>query len=236
MSPSSRGTAERALWGAVPPLAIVWQCGLDASAYLALGQQIEVGEHACPECGRLLGGWSGYWRWVRGPGTARMWIRRQRCSRCRHSHALLPDFLLERRLDEVQVIGQALALGLTSGLGMRPVAERLGVPMTTARDWRRRFRVNALVLATALVAVAVRLDPAPVLLSGTDHEHAALEALGAAWRRARSRFDARVPELWRFWSLISGGQALGTNRSPPLRGGAERIGWCAVPEATRRCA
>jgi hypothetical protein len=29
--------------------------------------------------------------------------------------------------------------------------------------------------------------------------------------------------VWRFWSLMSGGQALGTNRSPPFRqrGGAD---------------
>jgi hypothetical protein len=121
---------------------------------------------------------------------------------------------LERRIDAVQVIGRALALGIASGLGMRPVAERLGVPMTTARDWRRRFRVNALVLGTALVALAVHLDPTPVLVNGTDHERTALEALGAAWDRARRRFE-RTPELWRFWSLISGGRALGTNRSPP---------------------
>ncbi len=200
-----------------PPLSIVWQCPLDVSAYVALGQQIEVGEHACPACGRRLGGWSGYWRWVRGPGTDRLWIRRCRCSRCRRSHALLPDFLLERRLDDVAVIGQALALSIAGGLGIRPVAERLGVPMTTARDWRRRFRVHALVLATALVTLAVQLDPAPVLLSGTeDHERAALEALGATWQRARSRFGERVPGLWRFWGLISGGRALGTNRSPPF--------------------
>jgi transposase-like protein len=196
-------------------LSIVWQCELDVSTYVALGQQIEVGEQACPECGQRLGGWGGYWRWLRGPGSERLWIRRCRCSRCRRSHALLPDFVLERRLDEVRVIGQALVLSITSGLGMRPVAERLGVPMTTARDWRRRFRVNAVGLATLLVALAVGLDPAPVLLSGTDHEHAALEALGASWQRARTRFGERIPLLWCFWSLISGGRALGTNRSPP---------------------
>jgi len=196
-------------------VSIVWRCPLDVSAYVALGQQVEVGEQACPECGQRLGGWGGYWRWVRGPGTERLWIRRKRCSRCRRSHALLPDFLLERRLDEVHVIGQALALSIASGLGMRPIAERLGVPMTTVRDWRRRFRVNALVMVTALVALAVRLDPAPVLLSGTDRQCTALEALGASWQRARARFGERVPELWRSWSLISGGRALGTNRSPP---------------------
>jgi len=185
------------------------------SAYLALGQQIEVGEQACPECGQRLGGWGGYWRWVRGPGCERLWIRRCRCSQCRRSHALLPDFLLERRLDEVEVIGQALALSIGSGLGVRPVAERLGVPMTTARDWRRRFRINALLMATTLVALAVHLDPAAVVVSPASNETTALEALGVVWYRARTRFGERVPALWRFWSLISGGCALWTNRSPP---------------------
>jgi transposase-like protein len=97
----------------------------------------------CPDCGRQLCRWGGYWRWFRGSGTQRLWIRRGRCPSCRRSHALLPDFLLERRLDEVEVIGRALVLGIVVGLGMRKVADRVGVPMTTARDWRRRFRVRA---------------------------------------------------------------------------------------------
>ena len=157
------------------------------SAYVALGQRVEVGDHACPECGRLLGGWGGYWRWVRGPGTGELWIRRGRCSRCLRSHALLPDFLLERRLDEVEVIGRALALSIGVGLGMRSVADRLGVPMTTAREWRRRFNFRAPAMAAALVALSVHLDPAAVLLT-TAGEAAALEALGAIWQRARTRF------------------------------------------------
>jgi hypothetical protein len=197
-----------------PPLSIVWPCGLEVSAYLALGQQVEVGEHACPECGLRLGGWGGYWRWIRGLGTQRLWVRRGRCSSCRRSHALLPDFLLERRLDEVEVIGRALVLGIVIGLGMRSVAAQVGVPMTTARGWRRRFRVHAPALTVVIVAVAVHLDPAAVLLEG-DSDTAAIQALGAGWQRARRRFGERIPRPWRFWSLISGGHALATNRSPP---------------------
>jgi transposase-like protein len=137
----------------------------------------------------------------------------------------LPDFLLERRLDQVEVIGQAVALGIVAGQGMRTVANQLGVPMTTAREWRRRFQLRAPALAAALVAVAVHLDPVAVVLSTTG-EAAAIEVLGAAWQRARIRFGERVPAVWRLWSLISGGQALGTNRSPPatLAFGA---GWMA---------
>jgi hypothetical protein len=143
-------------------LSSVWPWPLAVSAYLALGQQIEMGHHACPACGQRLAGWGGYWRWVRGPGTEHVWIRRGRCTSCRRSHAFLPDFLLERRLDEVEVIGRSLALHVT-GLSMRNLAEQLTVPMTTAREWQRRFQVRAPTLAAMLVALAVHLDPAPVL-------------------------------------------------------------------------
>jgi len=105
-------------------------------------------------------------------------------------HAVLPDFLLERRLDEVEVIGRALVLAIVIGLGVRTVADQVGVPMTTARGWR--FRVRAPALAAALVAIAVRLDPAAVLLEG-DGETAAVQALGAAWMRARQRFGDLTP-------------------------------------------
>jgi hypothetical protein len=196
-----------------PPLSIVWPCPLAVSAYLALGQHIEVGDHECPSCGQRLAGWGGYWRWVRGPGTEHVWIRRGRCTGCRRSHALLPDFLLERRLDEVEVIGRSLALHIT-GLSTRHVADHLAVRMTTAREWQRRFQMRAPTLAATFVALAVRLDPAAVLLAANGRA-AALETLGAAWQRAHERFGDRVPAVWRFWSLISGGQALGTNRSPP---------------------
>src|SRR5258708_33042693 len=101
-----------------------------------------MGDHACPGCGQRLAGWGGYWRWVRGPGTEHVWIRRGRCTGCRRSHALLPDFLLERRLEEVEVVGRCLAPHVT-GLGMRNVAARLAVTMTTAHHWQRRFPMLA---------------------------------------------------------------------------------------------
>ena len=92
-----------------PPLSIVWPCALDVSAYLALGRQVEVGDQACPECGRQLSRWGGYWRWLRGSDTWRLWICRGRCSSCRRSHALLPDFLLARRLDEAVLVAHEVS-------------------------------------------------------------------------------------------------------------------------------
>ena len=185
-------------------VSIVWRCPLDVSAYLALGQQIEVGEHACPgpECEqRRLGGWSGYWRWVRGPGTGRLWIRRGRCSRCLRSHALLPDFLLERRLDAVEVIGHALALGIVGGLGH---AERGGSARGADDDGARVAATLSAARPSPGGGVGGRGGAAGSSrrLLSTHGETAALEALGAAWQRARTRFGERVPAVWRFWSLI----------------------------------
>ena len=70
--------------------------------------------------------WSGYARWLRRDGEHRIWVRRGRCRACRHTHALLPDFVHARRLDAVEVIGAALECGI-DGTGMRAVALRLGL-------------------------------------------------------------------------------------------------------------
>jgi len=96
--------------------------------------------------------------------------------------------------------------------------------MTTARDWQRRFQVNALMMVTALVAVAVHLDTVSVLLSAAGHETVALVTLGAVWDRARRRFGERTRELWRFWSFTSGGHALGPREARPIQRRPERIG------------
>jgi hypothetical protein len=67
-------------------------------------------------------------------------------------------------------------------------------------------------------AVAVALDGTAVMLT-TAGERAALDALQLAWQRAQIRFSDGVGELWRFWSRISGGEALGTNTTSPWAGG-----------------
>ena len=164
--------------------------------------------------------WGGYWRWLRAPLLVeRIWIRRGRCPVCRCSHALLPDLVLARRLDETEVIGRGLALKLAGGRGLRPIAAHLGVPHTTARTWWRRFRVRSAMMVANCTALAVFLDGTAVMLSTTG-DRAALEALGVAWQRAQVRFGERVGRVWAFWSRISGGQALGTNTTSPWAGGS----------------
>jgi len=117
-----------------------------------------------------MGFWPGYLRWVRYGRTRRIWVRRATCRGCRVSHALLPAFLLARRLDAVEAIGAGLAWAVRRR-GMRPIAARLGVPHSTARDWRRRFRARAPTLAAGLAALAVEVaGSVPALPADRDCE------------------------------------------------------------------
>ena len=197
-------------------MAIIWPCPLAPSSYATAGQQIVVPAQACPDCQRALTGWGGYWRWVRADGVTEvhLWIRRGWCPRCRRSHALLPSFLFLRRLDAVERIGAGVEQA-AGGSGGRTIAQQLGLPHTTVRDWWRRLRARAPTLLAPLLALAIRLDPAPVALQ-TDGAAAVLEALASAWQRARQRLGARLPGRWAFWSVVSGGRALAPHTSPPF--------------------
>jgi transposase-like protein len=91
------------------------------------------------------------------------------------------------------------------GLGMRRVAEQLGVPHGTARGWRRRWQVRAPALAAALVALAVGLHPGAVRLVA-DGEAAAHEALGPLLQAVHATFMATMP-----WAARRGA---GPSRTP----------------------
>jgi hypothetical protein len=81
---------------------------------------------------------------VRGPGGEIRWLRPRRviCRSCRATHVALPDTVLVRRRDQVEVIGAALVHAAT-GIGARVSAQRLGLPHETVRGWRRRAGVVA---------------------------------------------------------------------------------------------
>ena len=102
------------------------------------------------------------------------------CGGCGVTHALLPSFLLLRRVDVVWVIGAALER-VVAGVGVRPVAAGLGVPHTTVRDWWRRLGVRAPVLVAGLCALLVELGGLVDGLPGVA-ERAALAALGGTGR------------------------------------------------------
>ena len=108
----------------------------------------------CAHCGRALIGWSGYWRSVRHlvDGFS-IWVPRRRCPTCRTTTGLLPEFVLVRQLDTVEVIGQAVSARI-QGAKIRAVACELGVPAATVRDWLRRHHEQAPALTRGLSAWA----------------------------------------------------------------------------------
>jgi transposase-like protein len=98
------------------------------------------GRLRCSGCDGRLRPW-GYARrrWLRDRGRyQRVRPRRGRCIECRRTHVVLPDRMLLRRLDRVEVIGAALTAS-AQGVGSRTIGRRLGLPATTVRGWIRRF-------------------------------------------------------------------------------------------------
>jgi len=167
-------------------VAIVWPCPLAVDAYVAAGRDVGFPRPACPSCAGPLVFWPGYRRYVREAGRCRkIFVPRLRCSRCGVSHALLPAFVLAWRLDVTETVGVVIAAVAGGACGVRPAAERAGVPYTTARGWVRRFRARGRELGVAFAALAVELGGAAVTLPDGAGRFV-LAAIGAAFAAAAS--------------------------------------------------
>ncbi len=147
-----------------------------------------------------------------GAGVWRIWIRRGLCRICGRSHGLLPSFLLERRPDVVEVIGEGVKRS-QAGEGLPKIAAALGRPYSTVRDWRRRHRERAGELVAELAARVVELGDEVPKLSG-EVERTAL-ALLATVRSAAARRLRSVAGVWTCTTLITGGRWLARTTSPP---------------------
>ena len=203
-------------------VAIVWPCPLSVEEYQAAGRGVPVPRADCPDCDQPMVFWSGYRRYVRLGRVWRVWVARAKCRPCGVTHALLPSFVLLRRVDVVWVIGEALER-VAAGAGLRPVAAGLGVPHTTARDWWRRFEMRAPVLAAGLCSLAVELGGVVGGLFGVP-ERGALAALAALAARVGQRLGGAGPATWPLAAVVSGGGWLGATTSPPWAGRG-RTGW-----------
>ena len=177
---------------------------------------LAAGRLLCPRCGvGVLGGWGcARLRVLRtGEGERRLRPRRGRCRglACLATHVLLPNVCLARRLDAAGVIGEALLAGHE---GYRRVAERLGVPAETVRDWRSRFRSRAEAVAAHFLRWARALDGA---LLGPELQGSpvgdALEAIGVCVRVASLLLGRRSP--WSWVSALTAGGLLAINTNPP---------------------
>ena len=139
-------------------MSMVWPCPLTAGAYALMGRAVRVPRPRCPSCSSPVVFWSGYWRHVRWQQRERkIFIPRVRCRGCGVSHALLPAFVLARRLDAAESAGLVIGQVAAGASGVRPAAAAAGVPFTTARGWVRRFAARAGELAVSFSALAVEL-------------------------------------------------------------------------------
>jgi hypothetical protein len=122
------------------------------------------------------------------------------------THAVLPAFVLVRRLDAAESAGAVIGRVASGVSGVRPAAAGIGVPYTTARGLVRRFAERAGELAVSFAALcaelggeAVRPDPDRRLRWAAGAVGAAFEAASGlpgwavlgAWLRRRG--DRREP-------------------------------------------
>jgi hypothetical protein len=122
--------------------------------------------------------------------------------------------LLVGRLDVVETVGAVIAHVASGRSGVRPVAECLGVPHTTARGWWRRFKTGVIRVAVTFSALAVELGGATVTPVG-HLEGWSLAALAAAWEAAVESPGWAALGCWRFVSAVSGGRLIATNTDSP---------------------
>ena len=196
-------------------MAIVWPCPLAVDAYAAAGRGVEFPRPDCPSCAGPLVFWSGYRRYVREAGRCRkIFVPRLRCAPCGVSHALLPAFVLAWRLDVAETVGSVIEQVAGGVCGVRPAAERAGVPYTTARGWVRRFRARARELGVAFAALAVELGGVAVTPPAGGGP---VRADRDRRRVRRGRRPAGMGRLgaWRFASAVTGGRLIAANTVSP---------------------
>jgi transposase-like protein len=148
-----------------------------------IGLAMASGRLRCSRCGGKLRPW-GYarGRWLRDRGRyQRVRPRRGRCSECRRTDVVLPDRMLVRRLDRVEVIGAALTAS-AQGAGVRTISRRLGLPRTTVRGWIRRF--TARLRAGPDGSASLVFTTVAMLSAGMVAPPVTGESAGARWRTA----------------------------------------------------
>ena len=138
-------------------------------------------------------------------------IADKRCRACKgRTHALLPGFCVRNRLDVAEAIGAVIEAVAQARSGVRPAAEALGLPYTTARGWVRAFARNAARLAAGFAALSVELG-GDVTFDLTWSPAGALEAIRAAWHAAENLPGWLAVGRWRFCSSVSGGSFIAAN-------------------------
>lgn len=126
---------------------------------------------------------------------------------------LLPVIGLLRRLDLVEVIGQAL-LARARNESLRQIAAALGVPLSTVRGWLGRFTERAAPIWGHFTRLAAWLDPSVAVPEPRGSPLAgAVAAIGVAAVAAARRLGAHAGPF-QFAAGASGGRLLCNTNAP----------------------
>ena len=179
-------------------------------------QMLTAGKLCCPDCAGFLRPWGhARERVIRmlRELTRRIRPRRSRCRGCGRTHVLLPCWMLLRRADSVEVIGEALQMKADRGCGFRLIAEDLDVPDSTVRGWFRRFTTRAEHWRTVFTKLVASLDPQLGAIQARDSVFAdAVEVIALAATAAAVRFGPRPP--WQVAAKVSQGVLLAPAAGP----------------------
>jgi transposase-like protein len=138
-----------------------------------------------------------------------------RCGSCETTHVLSPSWLVSRRRDGAEVIGEALRLA-AGGDGHRVIARQLGRPEGTVRGWLRAARERGGSLRACATRRLVSLDPEPgtVTPAGSGLGDA-VEAIMLAVRAWVLRFGRDDLGPWERAVWLTGGLLHGRSPLPP---------------------
>jgi hypothetical protein len=172
------------------------------------------GRLSCPNCGSGLRPWGrSVEREVRQLDRSESRVlRRSICRACAATHVLMPEDMLLRRRDGVEVVGAALT-AKAKGKGHRRIAKDLDRRASTVRGWLRRFAVMAEVLREHFTRWAHSIDPGhDRLFAGGSALCDAVEAIGVLGIVTVRRFGPRP--VWSLASVVTGGGLLRNTSSP----------------------
>ena len=213
-------------------MSITWPCRLSVAEYAALGRRAPVPRRSCSDCSVPMALDGSYRRKVREAGVVHeIVIRMVACSRCGRRAAMLPDFVVKRRLDSTLAIGAALLAPLGVELPAGASALYVSVPQRTRRSWRQRFAERSEVLTQRFLALTVHWGGHLPFRAARDatSEGRAVDAIGLAWRTANRRPTADIPPAWRLANVIVGSQLLGTRVDLPWPVVGSTIGHSRAP-------
>jgi transposase-like protein len=179
--------------------------------------QLLAGTASCEHCPGLLKPWgSARERTTRHlHGESKRRPRRVRCNTCKRTDVIILHKEVARHQDDAQVHGAAI-LSSAQGNGYRKVAAQLNRPVSTVRNWIRRFRAKAEDLRCFGTIWFSDVDSSPFLEPKASPLAEGLDAMAAAARALILRLGLVGKCPWELMTALTGGSIFRGPTKEPL--------------------